>query len=289
MDGDGRRFTAARHRVGLVQKREVPLAADERRRGRRDGRTRARRSPTGAAETQAIEDLRRARTRRRVAPEQVPTERAEVLRCPRRQPGLLVLLLSHHGGRGSCKRKGSEQRLVKHHAHAVPVARRRHRPRRRLLRRHVGGRPDRLAGLGHLAFQAADQPEVEEDHPTRGRDKHVARLDVAMEHPHIVNGGDPLDELGKRAAEPIHGGRIRSRRQRRFAARGALDRRSRVPDGRFNRIRCGQREIVGRPLPLRRRDPVCVAQEVHPRDEFHGEEPLAVFGEHLVQGDQIGM
>ena len=193
-------------REGIVQRAAVPLASHQRELAERGRRPTALVGVRPAP--QPPQDIVPGGPGRRVAAEQVNAQRGEVVGQVGHQltgrRGVEPLLVHHDFERAAQERQPPGQRLVEHHAHAVPVAGLRDLHTRRLLRRHVGGRPQRvpLGGLGQpLATQVGNQPEVEEYDPALRRHQHVRRLDVAVQLARVVYRRDPPSELQESVPE----------------------------------------------------------------------------------------
>ena len=148
---------------------------------------------------------------RRVAVEELDAEPHQVLRQPldqrrrrRRRPGLLGD--DHLLGRPD-ERQPAGQRLVEHHADAVPVARRRDRQPGRLLRRHVGHGPDDLpvasSGAAPRLSRSAVRPKSSRTTRPSGVTRTFGRLDVPVQLARLVQRLDPLGQLPQRVAEPV--------------------------------------------------------------------------------------
>ena len=177
--------------------------------------------------------------------------------------------------------------MVEHHADPVPVARGGGRRVGRLLRRHVRRRPDDLSLVQRrsLAGQRGHHPEVEDHHAARRGDDHVRRLDVLVQVAALVKRHDAGDQLAQPVSQPPdacpaerrHGGDHARRRRCATAGPPAIDHRL---HGAVDRL--GRRAIPRRPAAH-------VAEEVDPVHQLHGEEPLVVVEEQLVQRDQVGM
>jgi len=193
-----------RRRRGRGRGRRVPRV----RRGVREqpqhlrGRLRpARRSPRQAAQDERREQ-RRHRRRPRAVRRRAPLQ-------PRRDIG--------RGARGPLP----DQHLVEHQPERVQIAARVHRPARRLLGRHVARRAQGALGERRVVVEAARDAEVGEHHAPAPLEQHVARLEIAVDHPGRVGGAQPLGD----GAADAHRGRDREPRLRsqQRAQRVALD------------------------------------------------------------------
>ena len=216
---------------------------------------------------------------RRVAAEQVDAQRGEVVGQVGHQLAgrwrVEPLFVHHDFYRAAQERQPPGQRLVEHHTHAVPVAGRRDLHARRLLRRHVGGRSQRvpLGGLSQLlATQVGNQPEVEEYDPAPRRHQHVRRLDVAVQLARVVYRRDPPSELQESVPEaPPIGRRERLGSLGRPEAAGLRgDRRPAALD--FRRRQPGPSQVIGRGARIAPHVP----KEVGSLDQLHDDVPAAV-------------
>jgi hypothetical protein len=106
-------------------------------------------------------------------------------------------------GGGSAERRLAGEHLVAHGGEGVLVGPPVHRVlMRRLLRRHVGRRPEHVAGAGERlvvaragGLERAGNPEVrDQHHPVVGQ-QDVLGLDVAVDHPLAVGVGEGLRRL----------------------------------------------------------------------------------------------
>ncbi len=110
-----------------------------------------------------------------------------------RRRGILVLLPVQDLVRLAIEGQNPGQRLVQHHAKAVPICCGTDRIVRRLFRRHVrrGARPEKR----RPDFPFGGKTKVENHNPALARDQHVGRLDVSVNLSCAVDGGQTLGEL----------------------------------------------------------------------------------------------
>ena len=105
----------------------------------------------------------------------------------------------HFGRTGPVERFAAGQGGVQHRAEAVDIGagRCRAEERGRLLRGHVLQRSDRLASAGQPTdlLQGGRTTEVSQLRHTHGVEQHVRRLEVAVQHPRGMGGGDPAGEF----------------------------------------------------------------------------------------------
>jgi hypothetical protein len=156
-------------------------------------------------------------------------------------------------------------------------------------------RSDVLLGAAAVRAGVGDQAEVEEHHPSGGRDHQVRGLDVAVDLADRVQRMEPAGEVGERRAEArlvVHargdGGPGRGGPGRGGPGRGGLGAPSAVDrHGGGVARREGERGVV-----VRRGDPAAadVGEEVGALEELHREEPAAAGLEELseVRG-RLGM
>jgi hypothetical protein len=191
---------------------------------------------------------------------------------------------------------GPEQRLVEHDADAVPVARLADPLAEPQLGGHVqrGADDRRVAPLATLGL-LADQAEVEDDDPPgRGRED-VRGLDVAVEHPGGVQRLHAEAHLGEAGAQALEVGQRRRGQQDgagdHDGAGGRLADRRAVVAGEAAAGGPGEHVELGRVvLGVRAGQGEAVTQVAGQRDavdQLHGEEPVAVVLEQLVQADEV--
>ncbi len=150
-----------------------------------------------------------------------------------------------------------------------------------LLGRHVAGRADGHAGGGQGggAVGGAGDPEVDEPGAVQG-EQHVGRLDVAVDEPEGVDGGERLREPGAQGPHgplgqrPVGGDRLGERRPGDIAGGDPRDGRLRVgvQDGRGppGADPPGGGDLAAEPLPE-----LLVQREVRVHD-LHGHGPAAL-------------
>ena len=161
-------------------------------------------------------------------------------------------LPAHHLHDAPVEGRLAREGLVEHHADAVHVRGRANRlAGEDLLRRHVRRRPDE-AGVGGRgdAAQIGGHAEVEHDHAAGLGHEHVRGLQVAVDDPRAMERVEAAHELPHRLAQA---GFVVARR------------------------------------PAVRRGGAHVAKEVDAVDELHREEPLSLFGEQLLEHDDVGV
>ena len=244
----GRRPPAARGLEGVEQREQLGRAADERRGGapRRVRRDRDRRR-TGPRPRRRSTSAPRG-PRLGIGAQELHAELGEVARrvgdhVGRRHRRERLL------GRDDLQRLARErhvagERLVEHHAHAVPVGRRPDGLPRGLLGRHVVDRAEdvehpRLLLRRRLGHQARSRGAP----PALRRDQHVGGLDVAVHLAGLVQRVQPVGELAQRGAQPLLVARPRG-----LEARPRPRRHLRVALGRSARGG-GRRPRRGRPAP----------------------------------------
>ena len=108
-----------------------------------------------------------------------------------------------------------------------------------LLRRHVGGRADELAGRRHpRLLQYQGQPEIVDAQPAGWCQEEVRRLDVAVDHPLLVGILQAVGDLGD---HPGHSVEVAAARveHRRIQPRGRTQRCACVRGRRTLEIRAG--------------------------------------------------
>ena len=138
------------------------------------------------------------RAGRRILAGQLHDERGHPGRHGRRQRGhaLVEVREGHHQGLAR-ERDMPGQALMRDHAERVQVGRgRRGRPGHP-LRRQVGRGPDQHPGLGDRRFVGrVSDPEVGDLDQAVRPDQQVSRLDVTVDQPGPVGGGQPPGRLG---------------------------------------------------------------------------------------------
>ncbi len=251
-------FGGAGQRVG--QHGAMALAADEHRLAALRRRALGAACGLGGGRPQSSEHLAPARPRAGIAAKQLDTEGVQIVGQTRHQLfrrwRLEPLLVHQDIEHPTRERPTPGERLVNHHADAVPVARLRDFGRRRLFRGHICGGADDLSlaalVLG-LERGRGDQAEVHQDHTPLPRHHHIRRLDVAMKLARLVQRREPFGKLLQDPSkfDPVlgaHRGRIQGRNPRvdhRFSIvrPDVQHRRSRIGLGRDGR----RHKLIGRP------------------------------------------
>ncbi len=206
------------------------------------------------------------------------------------------------------ERDAAGERLIEHHAHGIPIGGRGERLRLRLLGRHEGerprdlpmaalesggGRPVLVRSVRILAARASalerESKVADDDASFGGRDEDVGRLQVAVQQVRSVQRLQAFAELKKSAPQPwlVERGhspraRVRPRRKRGRLTRAGIEQPFlQVDDGRLFVLDDLFRVCV---FPAMRAD---IREKVRPFDELHGEQPLALVGEHVVELDEV--
>ena len=100
------------------------------------------------------------------------------------------------------ERQPSRQRLIEHDADAVPIGLGTHRPRGRLLGRHVRDRSHEvIVGPQPVAGSVGDHPEIEHHDPPARGDEDVRGLDIAMNFVGAMDRLQAARELHQPGAE----------------------------------------------------------------------------------------
>ncbi len=192
IDGDGLAFAGRAKRV--VQFGQQAFAPDESRVGGCG-------QCAGLLNAERAQHLAAGRSRLSVAPQKFHAQVVEVLRSGwidlEGLDGIARLLAHHDFEKFAFERQPSSQRLIQHHADAVPIAGFRDRHLRPLLGGHVirRARQERLVQFWLNVF---DQAKVENDHAAVAVHEHVRRLDVTMQLAHLVQAIDAFSELPQR-------------------------------------------------------------------------------------------
>ena len=128
----------------------------------------------------------------------------EILRNDGQRWGIPLHLVLEDLQEGTLERALSDEGLVEHGPHGVPVAGGRHRHPGRLLGGHVARRPRDLVDALHQPglLQLDHQAEIEQDDPAVGRDHHVGGLEVAVDDVVAVQGHHAHRQLRDRRAQP---------------------------------------------------------------------------------------
>ena len=176
----------------------------------------------------------------------------------------------------------SGERLVEHHADAVPVAGLSGRAASRLLGGHVGRRPGGLQP-GALVLRdgrhLGDEAEVQDDDAAVPGHEHVLGLDVAVDPARAVERGEALGELQKRGAQASPVARLRRTGAGRARGSSTVSSSSR-PAGDATAAAALN---GGGAFSLE------VRKERNAVHELHREEPLLAVAHELVELGQVGM
>ena len=209
--------------------------------------------------------------------------------------GLLGRLgdLVHQGPRAvPLEREPAGKDLVEEDPDAVPVARFGADVIQELFRGHVGRSP---RPSGHAVrevlrrIQFGGEAEVQQDHASLGGHQHIAWLDVLVEQACLVEGLQPLAQVTER---PGHQPEVRRRRHvGEFVLVGVLHvgRGREFLDGRAldRREGLGLERGGGAGPAFGGGDGAQELEDVGPLDQLHGEEPLAVVGDQLVEAHEV--
>ena len=132
-----------------------------------------------------------------IAPKQVDAELIEIVGNVGDDRGgsrwILDLLPLQDVERTTAKGQPPGQYFVEHYPDAVPVGGGRDGPAGRLLRRHVGHRPQqmRLRAVVHAGVaQIGGQPKIQQLDTAVGRYHHIAMLDIPVQLACLVQGFD---------------------------------------------------------------------------------------------------